>query len=124
MYYQTVSSQGKVSNKLVNIVSVISDHYEFVDFDIVSNPSKTKFLIKACSKPNKTGAYKTDFILFEAPAMKAIWTKSVKERLSNSVNIWASMFGSWASDQLPLFNGMFLDDTDNLFTVIQSVKST
>lgn len=125
LYYQTVSSQGKVSNKLVNIVSVISDHYEFVDFDIVSNPSKTKFLIKACSKPNKTGAYKTDFILFEAPAMKAIWTKSVKERLSNSVNIWASMFGSWASDQLPLFNGMFLDDTDNLFYCYsERVKST
>ena len=115
LYYQTVSSQGKVSNKLVNIVSVISDHYEFVDFDVVANPSKTKFLVKACSKPNKAGAYKTDFILFEAPSMKAIWTKTVKERLSNSINIWASMFGAWVDDQLPLFNGMFLDDADNLF---------
>ena len=53
LYYQTVSSEGKISNQLKEIVNIKSDHQEFVDFDIVANPSKTKFLIKVCHKANK-----------------------------------------------------------------------
>ena len=39
LYYRTVDSKGAVSSKFEEILEVKSDHYEFVDFDISTNPS-------------------------------------------------------------------------------------
>jgi len=119
LYYQSISSSGVVSKKQQEIVMVNSDHYEFVDFDVYSNPSNTKFLIKACHKANKEDDYKTDFILLDANGMKTIWTKTVNQQISNkSNNLGASIAGLFGVNvktrEMGLL-GMFLDDKDNVF---------
>lgn len=119
LYYQNVSSKGVVSNKMVEITTIKSDHYEFVDFDVCANPAKTKFLVKACHKANKTAKYSTDFMMLEAATMKISWTKTVNEKLSGSNGFWsgaaAAVFGIAVSTEDLGFIGMFLDDADNMF---------
>ena len=75
LFYQTVSEAGVVSLELKEVVNYSSDNYEFVNFDIVQNPGKTKFLIKASYKVDEKDKYKTDLILMDAVAEKKIWTK-------------------------------------------------
>jgi hypothetical protein len=41
LFYQTVTSDGTISDQLKEVTSVNTDHYEFVNFDIIQNPSKT-----------------------------------------------------------------------------------
>ena len=50
LFYQTVSSSGAVSNQLKEIITVTSDHYEFIDFEIFPNPSQTKFFDQSMSQ--------------------------------------------------------------------------
>jgi hypothetical protein len=117
--YQTVSAAGVVQNSKKEIVTVNSDHYEFVDFDISMNPARTKFLIKSCHKPGKDAKYMTDFILVNADGMKIEWTKTVEGRLRSSgeMGFGGSFFGAFATlwrDDVS-FLGSKLDDEDNLF---------
>lgn len=100
LFYQTVSSDGTVSPNLKEVVSFNSDHYEFVNFDIYSNPSKTKFLIKASHKADKKDQYKTDLILMDAFNEKKIWTKF------SNIN---------GTDDFSGFIGFMLDDQDNIY---------
>jgi hypothetical protein len=63
--YQTVSSTGLVAAESKDIVTITSDHYQFIDFDIYQNPARTKFLVKACYKADKGDAWKTDLLLLD-----------------------------------------------------------
>lgn len=100
LFYQTVSSSGEVNSQLKEVVSYTSDHYEFVNFDIIPNKAKTKFLIKGSHKTDKKDAYKTDFILMDAASEKKLWTKT------SNVN---------GSDDFTGFIGFMLDDNDNIY---------
>jgi hypothetical protein len=118
-YYQTVSSSGMVSNDKKPVVTVTSDHYEFVDFDISMNPSSSKFLVKVSHKPSKDAKYTTDFILVNIDGMKTEWTKSVDGRLfsAREFSFATSMFGGFGMlfrDDIG-FLGIKLDDQDNVF---------
>ncbi len=122
LFYQTVSSTGVVSNDLKEIVVISSDHYEFVDFDIIPNASQTKFVIKASHKADKKDAYKTDFILIDAVGMKKLWTKRVNQKLhSNGTSAGAIasniLFGTGINSEAEGvgFLGLLLDEKDNLF---------
>jgi hypothetical protein len=120
LFFQTVSSSGVVSNQLKEIVTINSDHFEFVDFDIYPNPSQTKFIIKASHKANKTDSYKTDFILMDAAGMKKVWTKTVNQKLHSGggFNIGVSLFGGFgggAETEGVGFIGLYLDDKDNIY---------
>lgn len=119
MYYQTVSSTGKVSTKLVPIITVSTDHFEFVDFDIYLTPDDSKFLVKTCHKPDKSSEYKTDFSLFDVTAgMNKKWTKTVQQRLSNNNNLQnvLSMFGLGAFTKKDMsFVGLYVDNTENVY---------
>ena len=119
---QTVSASGQVNNKKTELVTVKSDHYEFVDFDVTLNPAKTKFMIKTSHKPNKEGKFKTDFDLVSTSGMKKEWTKTVNVKLfSKSDNMFAS--GMMAAFGLGGFSfrneigflGLLLDDNDNVY---------
>lgn len=119
LFYQTVSSAGKVSTTLTPIVVVTADHFEFVDFDIYLSPDKSKFLIKSCHKPDKSADYSSDFILLDVTnGMAKKWTKNVKQRLSNNNNLQnvMSMFGlgSFVSKDMS-FVGLYVDDAENVF---------
>ncbi len=120
LFYQTVSSAGIVSNDLKEITSVISDHYEFVDFDIYPNSAKTKFVIKAAHKADKKAEYVTDFILMDASSQKKLWTKTVQQNLSASgswgLGFAGSLFGFDVSkiDSYG-FIGLHLDQNDNIY---------
>jgi hypothetical protein len=100
LFYQTVSSDGNVNAQLKEVVSYSSDHYEFVNFDIIPNPSKTKFLIRGSHKTDKKDKYKTDFILMDAVSEKKLWTKM------SDVN---------GTDDFTGFIGFMLDDKDNIY---------
>ncbi len=100
LFYQTVSAAGVVSPQLKEVTNYSSDHYEFVSFDIIQNPSKTKFLIKASHKADKKDQYKTDLILMDAVSEKKLWTK-----VSN-IN---------GSDDFTGFIGFMLDENDNIY---------
>ena len=120
LYYQTVSASGKVAAKLVPVTTVSSDHYEFVDFDIYLTPDKTRFLVKACHKPDKNAEYKSDFILLDATKdMVKKWTKTVNQRLSNNnvtqnVLGWFGM-GAWAPAKDFSLVGLYVDDNENIY---------
>jgi hypothetical protein len=130
MYYQTVSSTGKVSTKLVPIVEINTDHYEYVDFDVYLTPDNTKFLVKSSHKPNKDAEYKSDFSLFDvAGNMAKKWTKTVNQRLSNNNNLQnvMSMFGlgNWVKKDMS-FVGLHVDNAENVYycTLIAAKNST
>lgn len=119
MYYQTVSSAGKVSSKLVPMVEISTDHYEYVDFDIYQTPDNARFLVKACHKPDKSTEYKSDFILYDvASGMTKKWTKTVNQRLSNNnvLQNVMSMFGmgNWVKKDMS-FVGLYVDNAENVF---------
>ena len=113
LYYQTVSSNGTVSTKKTELVFVNSDHYEFVDFEIYPNPSKTKFLVKVFHKESKDDSYKTDFLLVGAKDMKKIWSKRVDSKVGAKGGVAFSFWG--VSDIDTGFIGLFLDDEDNIY---------
>lgn len=122
LYYQTVSSTGIVSNELKEITAVISDHYEFIDFEIFTNPSQAKFVIKSSHKANKTDTYKTDFILMDAVSMKKIWTKTIDQKLfKGGVNVGAAIFtavvgfGIRSEAEGVGFLGLHVDSNDNIY---------
>lgn len=123
LFFQTVSSSGKIAADLKEVITVSSDHYEFVDFDIFPNPSQTKFVVKASHKPDKKGTYTTDFILIDAVSMKKLWTKTVEQRLFSgggpsvgavvSTIVWGGGISSEAEGVG--FLGLLLDDKDNIY---------
>lgn len=118
LYFQTVSSTGQVSTKLVPITVVSTDHYEFVDFDIYQNPSKTKFMVKSSHKPNKAGEWLSDFMLLDATTgMSKTWTKTIKRRLVNKDYSWLSSFtfGAVGTREDLGFIGLHFDDKDNVY---------
>lgn len=120
LFYQTVSSNGEVSENLKEVISINSDHYEFVNFDIYPNPSNTKFLIKASHKPDKASAYKTDFILMDAANQKKLWTKTVADRLfTNTEGETINFYGAYSGTMIDLedvgFIGLHFDDNDNVY---------
>ncbi len=114
LYYRTVSSKGAVSTKLQEILNINTDHYEFVDFDIYQNPSRTKYLVKASFKENKEGQYKTKFILYDAKSMKQISTKEVAMKLFSGQQMGFSFFGGFSAKNTD-FIGLMLDDDDNIY---------
>lgn len=114
--YQTVSSDGKVAPQPKEIMSVNSDHYEFVDFDISMNPGKTRFLVKCAHKPEKDADYTTDFTLLNINnGLEKVWNKNIKRKLSSnseySYGFWG--FGSFKRDVF--FLGLLLDNSDNVY---------
>ena len=97
--YKTISSSGTVSNKKQEIVFEKAEYYELVDIEIITNPGKTKFLIRISHKEKFTDEYKTDFLLLDSKTMKLLWTKSVK---------------------YSRINGLMIDDADNVFYSVNS----
>lgn len=114
LFFQTVSSSGEILKDLKEVISVTSDHYEFIDFDIYPNPSKTRFIIKATHKENKNDTYKTDLILMDAVNMKKLWTKRVEQNLHSGGSLSYSFWGGFDFDSYG-FVGLYLDDNDDVY---------
>ena len=115
LFYQVISSSGNVDQQVRELITVSTDHYEFVDFDVYSNPGQTKFLIKVAHKASKEDTYKTDLVLLDGGNMQKLWTKTVNQRLSSDAdNLWAAAFTSQKNKELD-FAGIYLDDADNVY---------
>jgi len=110
--YKTVSTAGVVSVAGTELLVRQTDHYEFIDFNITDNQSKSKLAIKITHKPNKTTAYTTDFVLFDAAAQKIVWTKTVNKYLKKS-NPWFTW--SFVATETTGFLGFMLDDNDDIY---------
>lgn len=127
LFYQTVSSEGVVSNQLKEVTSVVSDHREFVDFDIYPNAEKTKFVIKSAHKADKKSEYSTDFILMDAVSQKKLWTKTVQQNLSASgswgLGFAGALFGFDVS-KIDSYGyiGLHLDKNDNIYYCVTELK--
>jgi len=117
LYYQQVSASGQVTDKLMPVTSVNTDHYEFADFDIFQNPSKTKFLVKSSHKASKEADYSTEFIALDGKAgLNKIWTKTVDQRLSNRDVFSFNFMGfGYQSKKNFEFIGLDFDDQDNIY---------
>lgn len=116
--YQTVSADGAVSPKQVAMTTVGSDHYEFVDFDVYQNPSKTKFLVKCSHKPNREGDYTTDFMAFDpAAGMKKQWTKTTAQQLTSGTQAQFYRFIRFTPLNRGIVSlvGLEFDDSDNIY---------
>jgi hypothetical protein len=132
LFFQTVSSEGVVSNQLKEITNVNSDHYEFVDFDIYPNPAQTKFIIKSSHKANKADSYKTDFILMDVVSMKKVWTKTVDQKLFSGGGVsfgavaMAAIFGGGIKSESEGvgFLGLHIDNKDNLYWGFNGLAKT
>ena len=129
LFFQTVSSAGVVSEQLKEILTVSSDHYEFVDFDIYPNPTHTKFAIKASHKANKADTYKTDLILMDAASQKKVWTKTVDQNLNASGSWGAGFAASFFGIDPTKFDsygyiGLFLDKNDNIYYCVTELAKS
>ncbi|MDI1356480.1 MAG: hypothetical protein PSX36_16300 [bacterium] len=114
LFFQTVSSTGQANKELKEVITVSADHYEFVDFEIFPNASKTKFVVKAAHKANKEDQYKTEFILIDAVNIKKLTTKQVDQNLSAGGNFNWSFWGGSGEDSYG-FIGLYLDENDNIY---------
>jgi hypothetical protein len=114
LFFQTVSASGVINKDLKEVITISSDHYEFVDFDIIPNPGKTKFLIKATHKANKQDTYKTDLILMDAMNIKKLNTRQLDLNLHSGGMVSYSFWGGFGRDSYG-FVGLYLDDKDNIF---------
>lgn len=110
--YKTVSPAGVVSATGTELLSRKTDHYEFIDFNITDNQSKSKLAIKITHKANKAALYTTDFVLFDAAAQKIVWTKTVNKYLKKS-NPWFTW--SFVATETTGFLGFMLDDNDDIY---------
>lgn len=137
LFFQTVSSEGVISEDLKEVISINSERAQFVNFDIFPNPSKTKFLIKASYKTDRKSMYQTDFILMDAVASKKVWTKTIDEKLFyssegealsivTSVSPYSGGFGTGRMIELEDlgFIGLHLDDNDNVYYAYSSAKKS
>ena len=115
LYYQTVSADGVVAEKLNEITSVKTDHYTYIDFNIIQNALRTKFLIKITHKANKTDEYKTDFILLNTTNMEHLWEKRVYQKLFSSFLYSTIPFVSQIDMHGGKLIGLRLDDNDNVY---------
>jgi hypothetical protein len=119
LFYQMVSSAGKVTDKLVPITTISTDHYEFIDFDIYQNPSKTKFMVKTSHKASKDAEYFTDFIALDGKAdLKRLWIKTIKQKFSNHDYMGWSIAGfgpSFPNKKAVNFIGLDFDEKDNIY---------
>lgn len=114
LFFQTVSSSGVISKELKEVIKIDADHYEFVDFEIFPNPSKTKFVIKASHKANKQDQFKTDLILMDAANVKKLNTRRLDVNLHSGGTVTFSFWGGFGEDSYG-FIGLYLDDKDNIF---------
>jgi hypothetical protein len=110
--YRTVSVDGSVSGSDAQLLTKKTDHYEFIDFDITINQSKSKVAIKTTYKASKDEVYKTDFVLFNAVSQKVEWTKTVEKYLKKS-NPW--FVYSFTSSETTGFLGFLLNDNDDIY---------
>lgn len=115
LFFQTVSSSGEVSKDLKEVIAVSSDHYEFVDFEIFPNPSKTKLLVKAAHKADKKDSYKADLIIIDAVNIKKQNTRRVNNNLHiYNVGRFFAMMGVTEEESSSVI-GMYLADNDDIF---------
>ena len=121
--YKTVSSTGAVSAKETVLLSTKSDHYEFVDYSIQENQSKTKMAVKNVHKASKDDAYKSDFVLFDGTQEKIVWTKTIDKMLKKGFN-WSGVMsalglgifgGGNNNDENTGFLGYILNDNDDIY---------
>jgi hypothetical protein len=126
LLYQTVSAAGQVSDQPLLITEINTDNFEFADFDIYQNPSKTKFLIKSSHKAGRDAAYSTDFIALDATAgMKKMWTKSVSQRLLSKTSLeFANVYTAFKSMELSLIGVYFDDNNDVYYSYLQDTKES
>lgn len=112
--YQVINGNGTVGKTATKILDITSDHFEFVDYDIYPNPSKTKFIVKASHKPKKEAEYTTDFYLYDinAGVLTKVWQKSLPLRLFSRLSTF-SLFGLTIRIGDVEYNGLNFDDNDN-----------
>ena len=111
--YRTVSSAGVVSPKMQELLSVKTDHYEFIDFDIFTSPSAKKFLVKTSFKASNKDAYKTHFTFFDVSTMKKTSEKTVHEQLFAPI-MRESALQEFSNKDVDLV-GLTVDDEDNIY---------
>lgn len=117
LFFQTVSAAGVVAKDLKEVVVIKTDHYEFVDFEIFPNPSKTKFLVKAAYKADKKDTYKTDLIIIDAVNIKKQNSRRVEQNLhiSSVSGALAFFFGMGDEQESSTVIGMYMTDNDDIF---------
>jgi hypothetical protein len=102
------------TNRLNEMVSETSDHYEFVDFEVFASPDGSKFLLKSSHKPNKESKFVTDFIVYNVSTMEKLWKareKQLEKVLLNASHIRGSIEGIAGADAVNL---NLLDDAVGL----------
>ncbi|OFX18925.1 MAG: hypothetical protein A2033_12325 [Bacteroidetes bacterium GWA2_31_9] len=117
--YQTISEDGIFSDSLIEIVKITTDHYEFIDFEVIANPKNDVFLVKVCYKESFKNPYKTIFIAIDSNNMTQLWDKIVAENL----RIYDRYIGKVLLSNVGLnldfdshgFVGYYFDDNNNIY---------
>lgn len=110
---QVLSSSGKMQYPLRELLNVSSSENDFVHFDISMNPSKSKFLIKTCHKPEKTSPYTTDFNQITLDKVQTVSKETVAGPFFEYNE--SEMASLNPSDTAIRFMGYWFDDNDNIF---------
>jgi len=96
----------------IEVSRVNSLYDKYTDFDVVWNPSHTRFLVKASHKEKAEDQFKTDFILLDRD-LKIQWTKSVDLHLFKDYSVVAGL-GNSKSDMIDDLLGLWMDEKDNI----------
>lgn len=118
LFFQTISSGGQIGKELKEVAVIKTDHYEFVDFEIFPNPSKTKFLVKAAFKSSKEDTYKTDLILIDAASVKKLSSRRIEQNLHIYNSPFAFSFFGIGEQESSRVIGMYLADNDDIYACV------
>ena len=113
LYFQEISSEGKILSSKGELIKIEVSNVKDVDFEIIQNPDKTKFLVKASYKTNKANNYQTDFVFFDSKTFKLLNTKIVEQKYFSQHSIYEFEYANFFKEVQ--FVDFSVDTENNIF---------
>ncbi len=113
LYCKTISEEGTITSSKVEIPTNISDHYEYINYEIYYTPNKEHFLIKVVHRPNAQTKFQTDLFYMDSKTMKSIWKKSINRAIAGPIIEMLADFG---------LKKFLIDNYGNIFYVSNSLE--
>lgn len=80
LLFQVISEEGKLLPDKGEVLTVETSSSNFVDFDIIQNPDRSKFIVKASYRSGKTDEYQTNFLFLDPLSFRILEKRSIGQK--------------------------------------------
>jgi hypothetical protein len=113
LYFQDINEEGQLMPDKGMLFETPVENRKFCDFEIVQNDDKTKFIINAFYKANKTENYKIDFLFLDSKTFEVVKTKSLDISVFSNTMCYDEYYKRlWQNRERISFK---VDNDDNIF---------